>query len=185
MLMRWYNEPPNWEHQEDLIVVTSGAKTDFWRRVDCGYIRDNGNFYYQEVKGDFTARVKIINQYENIYGQAGLMIRVDERTWFKSSIEFVEGMHFVSTVLTNEQSEWTVVPLLDKLPSLWLCLQRRGSSIEVQYSIDGESYTTLTTAYLTEKETVQVGLVCASPENEGCQITFQNFQIEAMKGDRE
>ncbi|MFQ4146659.1 DUF1349 domain-containing protein [Chlorogloeopsis sp. ULAP02] len=181
MLMRWYNEPPSWEQQEDLIVVTSGANTDFWRRSDCGYIRDNGNFYYQEVKGDFTARVKISNQYQNLHGQAGLMIRVDEKTWLKSNIEFVDGMHFVSTVITNEESNWSVVPLLDKSPSLWLCLHRRGNSIEVQYSLDEESYTILTTAHLTEEEAVQVGLVCASPENEGCQITFQNFQIEAIK----
>lgn len=29
--MQWYNEPPFWNDQEDIITVTSGAKTDFWR----------------------------------------------------------------------------------------------------------------------------------------------------------
>ncbi|MFQ4144185.1 DUF1349 domain-containing protein [Chlorogloeopsis sp. ULAP02] len=178
MLMKWYNEPPAWENQEDLITVTSGAKTDFWRRIDCGYTRDNGNFYYQEVKGDFTAKVKIINECNNLYGQAGLMVRVDEKTWFKSTLEFVDGMQFLSVVITNDNSDWSVVPLIKNIPYLWLYLQRRGSNVEMQYSLDSTNYTTLKTANLTEEEVVQVGLICACPESGGCRVVFQNFKIK-------
>ncbi len=178
-LMKWYNEPPTWENQEGLITVTSLAQTDFWRRHNSGYIRDNGHFYYQEVTGDFTAKVKIIlDQYQNQHGQAGLMIRVDEKTWLKSTVEFLEGKYFVSTVITRDNSEWSVVPLLNNSPWLWLCLQRRHGDIEVKCSLDDNKYTLLNTAYLTDKETVQVGLLCACPEDDNCQVAFENFQIE-------
>lgn len=178
MLMKWYNEPPHWEKQEGLITVKTGAKTDFWRRPDHGYVRDNGSFYYLTVSGDFAAQVKINDQYKNLYGQAGLMIRVNEKTWLKSTIEFVDGMLYLSAVVTHERSDWSFVPLLDNPDWLWLRLQRKDTTIEVQYSFDGKNYTILTTAYLGVKETVQVGLVCACPEGEGCQITFENFLIE-------
>jgi hypothetical protein len=57
-------------------------------------------------------------------------------------------------------------------------LQRKDGAIEMQYSFDGENYTLLDTAYLPSQELVQVGLVCASPEDESCQIAFENFLIE-------
>jgi len=90
--MQWYNEPPFWSEQEQKITVTAGVKTDFWRKTHYGFIRDNGNFYYQELTGDFTATVKITGQYEVLYDQAGLMIRLDEETCLKCGIEFVEGV---------------------------------------------------------------------------------------------
>ena len=130
MLMKWYNEPLSWEEDNGLIIVQTNTQTDFWRRFDCGYVRDNGHFYCQEVGGNFTAKVKVIvEEYQNQSGQVGLMIRVDERTWLKSIIEFVEGKQFVSTVVTYDNSDWSVVPLLTESPQLWLCLERRGKEI--------------------------------------------------------
>ncbi|WP_026735201.1 DUF1349 domain-containing protein [Fischerella sp. PCC 9605] len=182
--MKWYNEPPTWEHQESIITVTSGAKTDFWRRTHyC--VRDNGHFYYQEVTGDFTTKVKIIGKYQNSSDHAGLMIRVDEKTWLKSGVEFVNNMQYISAVVTRNDSEWSVVPLGKNPDWLWLRLQRRGSTVEVQYSLDGKEYNILKTTDLTEKETVQVGLVCACPEDDGFQVTFEDFQIETMNSQLE
>lgn len=179
MLMKWYNEPPQWEKRESIITVKTGTQTDFWRMLDTGYVRDNGNFYYLEVSGDFTAQVKIIDQFENVYGQAGLMIRVDEKAWLKATIEFVDGMSYLTTVVTNERSDWSCLPLLESPAYLWLRLQRKNTLIEMQYSFDGTNYTLLNTADLPSKESVQVGLVCACSENESCLITFENFSIEA------
>ena len=31
--MKWYNEPPVWNVQDDAIAISSGAKTDFWRQT--------------------------------------------------------------------------------------------------------------------------------------------------------
>ena len=179
MLMKWYNEPLSWEEDKDLIIVKTNTQSDFWRRLDCGYIRDNGHFSYQEVRGNFTAKVKIIvEEYQNQSGQAGLMIRVDEKTWLKSTIEFVEGKQFVSTVITYDNSDWSVAPLLTQSPQLWLCLQRIDPEIEVKYSVDDRNYISLKTACLTEQETVQVGLLCAYPDNDSCQVAFENLRIQ-------
>lgn len=179
--MQWYNEPLFWKNHESIITVKADAKTDFWRRPDNGYVRDNGNFYYLEVSGNFTAQVKIIDHNENLYGQAGLMVRVDEKAWLKVTIEFVEGMSYISTVVTNETSDWSCLPLLENPAYLWLRLLRRDTLIEGEYSFNGVNYTLLETAYLDRQKTLQVGLVCACPEDETCQITFENFSIETQR----
>jgi len=79
--MEWYNEPPLWNVQEKTIFVTSGSRTDFWRETHYGFIRDNGHFFYQEVKGDFKVEVKVSGEYRELYDQAGIMVRLDEANW--------------------------------------------------------------------------------------------------------
>ncbi|MDZ8106776.1 MAG: DUF1349 domain-containing protein [Nostoc sp. DedQUE12a] len=80
--MEWYNEPPVWEVKDEAIAVTSAAKTDFWRETHYGFIRDNGHFFYQKIQGDFIAEVKVTGQYQDLYDQAGLMVRLDYQIRF-------------------------------------------------------------------------------------------------------
>ena len=175
--MQWYNEPTQWQTLTDGLHLTTGAQTDFWRKTHYGFIRDNGHFYYQTVKGDFTVEVRITGQYRVLYDQAGVMVRENETTWLKCGIEFVEDIQNVSAVVTHDFSDWSVVPLLQPPTSLWLRVQRRAEAIEIQYSLNGEDYQMLRLAYLTRAETLQVGLMAASPQGEGCEILFEDFKL--------
>jgi regulation of enolase protein 1 (concanavalin A-like superfamily) len=178
--MEWYNEPPVWNVQEKTICVTSGSKTDFWRETHYGFIRDNGHFFYQEVKGDFRVEVKVSGEYRELYDQAGIMVRLDEANWLKCGIEYVNGVQQVSAVLTRDYSDWSVVPMPQNPDSIWLHVTRRGTAVEVQYSLDGEQYTMLRLAYLTPVETLNVGVMCASPEGNGFPMTFEGFKIHSL-----
>lgn len=175
--MQWYNEPPQWRSLPNSLHLTTGAQTDFWRETHYGFIRDNGHFYFATVTGDFTVGVKITGQYRVLYDQAGIMVRENETTWLKCGIEFVEDIQNVSAVVTRNYSDWSVVPLLQPPISLWLKVQRRAETIEIQYSLDGKQYQLLRLAYLTPTETLQVGLMAASPQGEGCEITFEEFKL--------
>lgn len=175
--MQWYNEPPQWHQDNNVIYMTAGAKTDFWRHTHYGFVRDNGNFYYQEVSGDFTAEVKITGDYRSLYDQAGIMVRESETTWLKCGIEFVETVQNVSEVVTRDYSDWSVVPLSVPSVSLWLRVKRRTETVEAQYSLDGKNYSMLRLAYLTESPRVQVGLMCAAPQGEGFDVQFEEFKL--------
>lgn len=178
--MQWYNEPPFWKEFENTLTVVSGLRTDFWRETHYGFIRDTGHFYYQEVTGDFIAEVKIIGEYQELYDQAGLMVRFDEKTWLKCGIEFVNNVQQVSAVVTRDFSDWSVSPLPQNPIAIWLQVKREGPAVEVHYSLDGESYKMLRLAYLTPAETLQVGFMCAAPEREGFSVTFERFQINSL-----
>lgn len=175
--MKWYNEPPIWKEEKGAIVVTTGAKTDFWRKTHYGFIRDDGHFYYQEVTGNFIAEIKISGQYQTLYDQAGLMLRLDEENWLKCGIEYVDEIQNVSAVVTRDYSDWSVVPLPQNPPFLWLRLKRENEAIEISYSKDGEKYIMLRMAYFPPIETVRVGLMCASPQSDGFDVTFEEFKI--------
>ena len=173
--MHWYNEPKTWAATGDTITVTADRATDFWRKTHYGFIKDDGHFYYQERTGDFRCDVKVIGKYATLYDQAGLMVRVDETTWLKCGIEFVDGVQHVSAVVTRDFSDWSVVPLPSNPEALWLRLTRTGSAIEISYALDGSRYTLLRLAYLAEAERLQVGVMCAAPQGEGFPVTFEGF----------
>ncbi len=173
----WYNEPAQWTTIENGLVVTTDAKTDFWRITHYGFIRDNGHFYAQPIKGDFTATVQIIGAYQDLYDQCGLMVRLDERNWVKCGVEFLNGVQQASVVVTREFSDWSVIPLPQNPAALWLRIKREGDALEIHYALDGTTYTLMRVAYFPPDEVVQVGMMCASPEGAGFEARFEHFQI--------
>ncbi|MGM3306722.1 DUF1349 domain-containing protein [Anabaena sp. WFMT] len=180
MTIQWDNEPPFWEVKDEIISVTSGAKTDFWRETHYDFIRDNGHFFYQQIHGDFIVDVKVSGNYQELYDQAGLMVRLDEFNWLKCGIEFVNGVQQVSAVVTRNYSDWSISPLPQNPTAIWVRVTRRSTAIQVDYSLDGTEYKMLRLAYLTPAETVKVGVMCASPDGNGFTMQFEKFQIRSL-----
>jgi regulation of enolase protein 1 (concanavalin A-like superfamily) len=178
--MDWYNEPPKWSINGDRVTVQTEPKMDFWRLTAGGYVRDSGHFYYQRQAGDFLAEVKCSGNYNALYDQAGLMVRLDEANWLKCGIEFIDGRQLVSAVVTREYSDWSVAPPPDRLDALWLRLRRQGFTIEVHYALDGVHYQLLRQTYLSPTEIMNVGLMCASPEGLGFPVTFEGFTCQSI-----
>jgi regulation of enolase protein 1 (concanavalin A-like superfamily) len=180
--MNWLNEPPEWELQGDRLTVTTGSKTDFWRRTHYGFIRDNGHFYYQAVDGDFTAAVQFTGEYQALYDQAGLMVRADSEHWIKAGVEFTDGLPHLSVVVTNSYSDWSVLPIPNLPDSVGLRVTRHGEAVRVEASLDGKKYQMLRLAYLSASRTIQVGPMCCSPERAGFKAIFTGFGAGAPIG---
>jgi regulation of enolase protein 1 (concanavalin A-like superfamily) len=125
--MRWSHEPKQWTAKNGVVSATVDPGTDFWRVTHYRFIRDNGPFYFQEQAGDFEASVHVTGKYRELYHQAGLMMRVDEKNWIKTGIEYVNGVQNVSAVVTREFSDWAVVPRKDSRESVWLRLKSKGT----------------------------------------------------------
>ena len=128
--MHWLGEPPEWSVENNLLRVTTGVHTDFWRETHYGFVHDNGHFLYTETEGDFSAEVTFSAQYAHLYDQAGLMLRLDERHWVKAGVEYSDGEQLLSTVVTRERSDWSVTSLNTNLNTdaseVTLRLTRRG-----------------------------------------------------------
>jgi regulation of enolase protein 1 (concanavalin A-like superfamily) len=178
--MQWFCEPNSWRVEGDRIEVSVGSGTDFWRKTHYGFVRDNGHFGYVEVEGDFEAEVKVMGAYRELYDQAGLMLRSDEAHWIKTGIEYVHGVQYVSAVVTNDFSDWSVAPLAGNPPALWLRLVRKAEAVEIFYSLDGAAYTLLRVAYLPPTPAIAVGVMCAAPDGQGFNVTFEGLRIKQL-----
>lgn len=176
--MEWLNEPPQWHHHNGLISMTCAGETDFWRVTRHDFIQHDGHFYWQEVSGDFVMTAKVTGAYHALYDQAGLMIRENDLVWMKCGIEFLHGVQQASAVITRDFSDWSIVPLPDNPTSIWMQVQRIGSTVEVSYSHDGDHYTLIRQAYLTESVTLQAGVMAAAPKGKGFNVTFEALRID-------
>ena len=174
--MHWLNEPPIWQINNDRLRVATGPKTDFWRLTHYGFIRDNGHFYYEERTGDFTIQAKIDANYQALYDQAGIMIRLNAANWIKAGVEYTDGSPHFSAVVTREFSDWSVLPASSAGP-VWLRLTKLSTAIRIQYSTDGLSFRMLRLAYFPDAATTQAGLMCCSPEREGFEVEFSSYSI--------
>ena len=76
-MFSWLNEPAAFSGDANELHLTTKEKTDFWQQTFYGFERDNGHAYLTPVSGDFTASVTVCGDYQQLYDQAGLMLRID------------------------------------------------------------------------------------------------------------
>jgi regulation of enolase protein 1 (concanavalin A-like superfamily) len=176
----WLHQPLQWNETGDTLTVTVPPGTDYWRVTHYGFIRDNGPFRFQEQTGNFEVKVRISGNYYELYHQAGLMIRIDEKNWIKAGIEFVNGKQNVSAVVTREFSDWSVLARSDSPAFIWLRLQRYQDTVQVSYSLDNQEWSMIRLAFFPPEVPVRIGMVAAAPGKEPLEVTFDHFSIAAL-----
>jgi len=175
--MKWLNEPASAKQSGDQFVVTTKPKTDFWRKTFYDYVTDNGHFFFLPVTGDFTFESRVAGKYAVVYDQAGLMVRIDSSTWLKCGLELVDGIGHASVVVTRDFSDWSTVRGIPTKDPLWWRIVRKGSSLEVLFSLDGRNFTSTRLAYLPLQASVDAGIMCCSPEGTGFESTFDELHL--------
>lgn len=176
----WTNPPKNSKETIGSLTESVPAGTDYWRVTHYGFTHDNGPFRYEIHSGNFEAKVQIHGEYRELYHQAGLMVRIDERNWIKAGIEFVNGHQNVSAVVTREFSDWSVLPRSDNPSSIWMRLQRFNDTVQVSYSLDGQKWSMVRLAYFPPGVPVQIGMVAAAPGKESFEVSFDRFSVLPM-----
>ena len=176
--MQWYNEPETWAATDDEVRMSVPADTDFWRLTRTDPVDDDAPFYYREVDGDFTATMNVAGDYGAQYDQVGLMVRESETHWLKCGVEVLDGNQTAGAVITREFSDWSFVPLDSDPDSTWVRVERTGTTVEVYYSVDGDEFTMIRRGYLSDADSLQVGLMAAAPEGDGFEAVFEEFTVE-------
>ncbi len=175
--MKWQNEPKNWAENQTTLTVTSLPKTDFWRITHDGGIRHNGHFFSQNVSGDFRLTARFYGAYQDQYDQSGLMIAHDEAHWIKCGIEYVDGVRRASAVVTNQQSDWGISP--DAAPSeVTFRLVRTKELIEIYFGTTSSDLSLFRQLSFPFGESLQAGLMTASPIGNGFQTQFHEWTID-------
>jgi len=175
---QWLNEPAAWEGDDTSLALATDEATDFWRHTFYGFVGDNGHAFLKPVSGDFTASAIVTGEYEQLYDQAGLMLRIDERNWIKTGIEFTDGLMHFSVVVTREVSDWSVIPMPNARPQdeVSVRLTRHGDAVRVQYSVGGAPWQMARLAPFSGDD-AEAGVVACSPERGGFRARFRDIAI--------
>ncbi len=174
----WLNEPDEWSLDAGGLNVTSGLKTDFWQGTYYGFHHDDGHFFHVPAKGDFTASVTFEGAYEELYDQAGLMVRIDAEHWIKVGIEHSDGVTNFSLVATRTASDWSVIsqPLLSGPRSVRIT--RIGAAVLAHYRTAEGQWQLMRVCPFPATPDIMVGPMACSPQRAGFKARFSEFRID-------
>ncbi|MCX5514581.1 DUF1349 domain-containing protein [Kaistia algarum] len=173
----WLNEPATWRVDESGLSLTTDEQTDFWRETHYGFSRDSGHFLGFSAADGFTASIRIQGEFRTLYDQAGLMLRLDETRWIKTGVEFTDGERFLSAVLTDGRSDWSVARPFDVVDDFCVRVTVKGGAVRIQASLDGVFWPLLRLAPIPVAARYQIGPMACTPERGGLQVRFSQFEI--------
>lgn len=182
--MQWFNEPENWNIENETLTMDVTPQSDYWRISHYGFTVDDAPFLYTTRGGEFEVKVKISGEYKERFDQAGLMIRIDKENYIKTGIEFVDGKYNLSTVVTHTTSDWSVIELDEPVEFVWIKAVRRLDAVEIFYSFDDKHYTMMRNCWLQDNTPVMVGMMAACPDGKGFKATFSDFKIKHLPDQR-
>ncbi|MDN3689228.1 DUF1349 domain-containing protein [Cyclobacterium jeungdonense] len=175
---QWMNEPRQWSVEEKGLRLLTDRQTDFWRITHYDFVKNDGHFYYRELQGSFTCQLRFSGNYQDLYDQAGLMLRLDDTTWIKAGIEYVSSTAKASAVVTRDFSDWSIRELREVPIDFWVRAKRARDHVEISFSVDSENFEMLRLAYFPPSASLQVGIMAASPKGEGFETIFAPLDIK-------
>jgi regulation of enolase protein 1 (concanavalin A-like superfamily) len=106
------------------------------------------------------------------------MVRLDEKRWMKCGSEFFDGKRWASAVFTHDFSDWSTMDDVSQIGPVWWRVARKKDSIEASCSKDGDKFLTVRQGYFPPGVQVLAGVMCAAPEGQGFDCTFDQLTLE-------
>lgn len=174
----WLNEPPEVMIDGRDLLVTTAHNSDFWRTTSYGFERDTGHALLTPFPGGTAVEVGFVAAFGELYDQAGVMVRVDPRTWLKAGIELAEGVPQLSAVVTDGQSDWSLAPVPEWTGrTVTVRVSRSGDALTVRARAGREPWRTVRLAPLPPSAVAMAGPFCCSPQRAGLNVRFTRFAV--------
>ncbi|WP_285448536.1 DUF1349 domain-containing protein [Xanthomonas sp. LMC-A-07] len=166
----------------DVLDVVTDKGTDFWRETHYGFTRDSGHFLGIKGPSRFTCQLRIRGKFEQLYDQAGIMVRVNERQWVKAGIELSDGRAMLSSVLTDGTSDWATGPYDADASDFWMRATVDKGVLRLQVSRDGTYWPLVRLCPFPVADSYLVGPMTCTPEREGLRVQFSDWTLGPVLG---
>jgi uncharacterized protein len=172
----WLNPPLSTTADGGDLVVVTRDRTDFWRTTSYGFVHDDGHALLTDFPNESAVEVTFIAGFDELYDQAGVMVRVDERNWIKAGIEMSDGVPHLGAVVTHEVSDWSLAPVPEWAGRrVTVRISRAGDAVTVRARCDDMPWRLIRLAPLGPESVATAGPFCCSPLREGLEVRFTRF----------
>lgn len=176
----WLNEPLDVNFEETGMRVLTHNKTDFWQSAHHRVSKDNGHFFYTRRYDDFSFVVGWKFQINGRFDQCGIMLRIDEKNWFKASIMYDAPQYPMigSCVTNNGYSDWANIDIPAGIEEMYYKIKRHKGDYVISYSFDGQNFRQMRMLHLLKDQPeVKVGAFVCSPQHEGFEATLTRIEF--------
>jgi regulation of enolase protein 1 (concanavalin A-like superfamily) len=172
----WLNPPASAEEDGDALLVTARENSDFWRTTSYGFVHDDGHALLTAFPSGSAVEVEFVARLDELYDQAGLMVRVDAETWIKAGIELSDGFPQLGAVVTHGRSDWSVAPVPEWAGRrVTVRASRAGDAVTIRARREDEPWRLVRLAPLDPDATAAAGPFCCSPSRAGLTVRFTRF----------
>ena len=172
----WLNQPLHTETDGTDLLVTARGRSDFWRTTSYGFVRDDGHALLHDFPQDGAIEVTFLADFDTLYDQAGLMVRVDAGTWIKAGIEMSDGLPQLGAVVTRGVSDWSVAPVPEwHGRPVTVRASRAADAVTIRARCEDGPWRMVRLAPLPPEARATAGPFCCSPEREGLRVRFTRF----------
>ncbi|MFD4949277.1 DUF1349 domain-containing protein [Streptomyces sp. NPDC058239] len=172
----WLNPPLDAVSDSAGLLVTTRNHSDFWRTTSYGFVRDNGHALLTALPDAGAIEVTFVADFDTLYDQAGLMVRVDEQTWIKAGVEMTDGVPHLGAVVTRGHSDWSLAPVPDwNGRHITVRASRDGDAVTIRARRDSDPWRMVRLAPLSIEAAASAGPFCCSPQREGLKVRFTGF----------
>ena len=176
----WLNEPLDVNFEEAGMRVLTYNKTDFWQSVHHRFGKDNGHFFYARREGDFTFGVTWRFENSGQFDQCGIMLRIDEKNWFKASVmSDNEAQPRLASCVTNcGYSDLAPIEIPAGITEVSYKIKRFKGDYILYYSLDGINFKQLRMLHLlNDQPEVKVGAYICSPQREAFEGVLTQIEV--------
>ncbi|CAH2098919.1 unnamed protein product [Euphydryas editha] len=174
---KWLNEPAQWSLSDNVLMLRTDNKKDFWQGTWYNFHVNTGHLYGIELSEDFSVEICVEADFKTLYDQAGLMVYIDDKNWLKAGIEYNDGQPMISSVLTKDVSDWATGIFTGNPNKFWLKLTKVGNVVCVKYSTDNKTWILLRLSQFPVSEKYFVGPMSCTPQREGLTVKFSGLRF--------
>lgn len=181
---QWHCEPASWDLDAAArtLAIRTTERSDFWQRTHYGFRADNGHFLWTAIEGDFQMTVDVHMAPLHQYDQAGLMVRLSDGCWIKTSVEYEDGsVSRLGCVVTNRgYSDWSTQDIPATITDFALRVTRHEADYLVEAQLPGGPWSQLRMAHLDDDSAsppVHCGVYACSPKEPGFRAEFRDFTL--------
>lgn len=170
---QWLNRPPALSRDGGDLLMTAERGSDFWRTTSYGYDRDSGHAFLAPLGPDAAVEVSFAADFTEQFDQAGLLLRLDERTWIKAGVEHADGLLQAGAVVTRDSSDWSTGPVPDwSGRTVTIRASRTGDAVTIRGRADSGPWQMLRVAPFPQGVPATAGPYCCAPERSGLTVRF-------------
>lgn len=181
--LEWHCEPPadGWSLTESgTLQIRPEAETDFWCRTfyTPEFMKANASALVAQIHQEATLETSFTLNYVSQFDQAGAIAYVNDESWCKAGIEFVDGFPRLSVVVTNEFSDWSTQPWHSNSVRLRIHNLERAVVVEAAALDNDQDWHMVRIAKLKAQAPRRLGVFAAAPQaQQGCEATFHYLRI--------
>jgi hypothetical protein len=175
----WTTQPVFVREEQQQLLVEAAKGSDFWERTLYGFQRESGHALLAPWAEHSALEVSFdLRGFDELYDQAGLMLRASATHWIKAGVEVNDGVPHVGAVVTHGHSDWSLAPV-----AAWagkvvtIRASRSKDAVILRAMIAGEPWRTIRVAHFEPEAAVHAGPFVCAPQRAGLRVRFTRWVV--------